>query len=141
MNWLNQLDPNAVLGALTLISTIGTWVYHKLRGDKVKSFGDTIAQVLNNFVPELLDTYASSEDIATFMGRARKFIESKAWMVLSKRGVPRNKLTEGLLHQGVEKVVAEIGNRAAQLRLPTQLSNLNDAAQRLLQAFQPPQGK
>ena len=39
MDWFSKIDPNALIAIATVL---GTWIYHKVSGQKAASFDDTI---------------------------------------------------------------------------------------------------
>ena len=133
MDWLSKMNPDTLIGALSLFGTVAYWLYNKARGKKTETFEQTIGHAFDNFAAELLDTYLPTEDAIAFMKRARLYIEERAWRVLAKRGVPRNKLTEQFVHKGIERVVAYLGNKAALIRMPSQLDDIEARANKVLQ--------
>lgn len=124
MDWLTKIDPNNVLFALSVFGTLGTWVYHKIRGEKTDSFSSIIGHVMDNFIAELMDQYVPTEDVTAYLKKARDYIEERVWTVLSKRGVPRIPLTESLVHSAIEKGTAYLGNELAKRRIPVQFDEI-----------------
>ena len=122
MNWLSGLDPNAVIGVLGLLSTVGGWLWDKARGRKTESFTATISHAVDNFVVELLGNAPSDDALVIegyvegYMQRERLHIEKRLWPVLTKRGIPRNALSERLVHEAVEEATARLGREIVERR-------------------------
>lgn len=131
MNWLSQLSPDTVIPVLSLLASVGGWVWDRARGRETASFTSTIKSAVDNFIVELLDNAPSDDAVVMegyvekYMNRARDYIENRVWSALKKRGVPRNKLTERLLHESIEAGTARLGRELLERR------------KRLLEARQP----
>lgn len=137
-DWLSKISPDVVTGALTLLTTLGTWAWAKARGKQTKSFEAIIKDVLDNFLAELLDDYAPSDKTTDFLAHARDYIEARAWKVLAKRGVPKTVVTQNLLHAGIERATAELGSSIARKNIPHQLDSMAEKIAEITKLFNPP---
>lgn len=132
LHWLYQTNPTIVL---PFFGGLLTWLWNKISGKKTANFTDIINAAMANMMNEWLDKYKKADvkpDLKTYLAQARTYIEGKIWDVLSKRGVPKNSLTTGIVHAAVENSTLWLGNRIAELALPAQL----DAALARLRATQ-----
>ena len=123
-DWLSKISPDAALGALTFLGTLGTWAW--ARGKQTQSFSSSniIDDIMENFLHELLDDYNETDKIATYLNHARDFVEKQAWKVLAKRKIPRNAVTERLLHAAIERMTAKLANKIAERLIPKQLEDI-----------------
>jgi hypothetical protein len=114
-DWLSKIDPTV---AVTVLTTVGGWLWNKARGKKTESLQSIIGSMIDNLVHELVDSYSSGSGIgvADYLKTARKYIDERAWTVLKKRGVPRNAETEKLLHQAIERGTAWLANEVRSLK-------------------------
>ncbi len=142
ISWLTQLDPNVVSTLVTVLISTGAFLYHKVRGDRTDSWGSVIDDIVTNLINETVGTIVTEDQIAGFINKQRDRIEAMIWGVLTKRGIPRNALSESLVHAAIEKGTAELGtrirNEIATRKLPDNMKSLADAAQKVLDAFKPP---
>lgn len=113
LNWLSKTDPTFVIPIV-----IGgvTWLYREVRGQTKADNSSIIDSVFETFAHELLDVYTGKEDLASYLKTARETMTSKIWMVLSKRGLPRNALTEKLVNMGIEKWSAWLASQLLTIR-------------------------
>src|SRR5262249_44074591 len=102
MGWLALLDPNVVMILVSLLGMSGTWLYHKIKGDKATSVSDLIDSILANISHELLSEY-SGQDLASYLSDARDKFENLIWQILAKRGVQKTEILEPVVHLAVEK--------------------------------------
>lgn len=138
LSWLSHIDPNTVLALATLV--VG-WVYHRVRGDSQASLLDSLkslgAQVVHLLVTD--PTITSQTNLDTIKLRARSYLLELA----GKAGIPDNSLTDAIVTQIVEQIVAKA---LAELRSIDATPNLRQIAEtatstlKVLQQFQPLQG-
>lgn len=113
-DWLSKIDPTV---ALTVVTTVGGWLWNKARGKKVESLQSIISSVIDNLVHELIDNYSSgNSNVTEYLKTARKYIDDRAWTVLKKRGIPRNATTEKFLHQAIERGTSWLAGEVRSLR-------------------------
>lgn len=114
MDWLHRLDPNVVVPILSpMIMAFGGWLWAKIRGEKHDGFAEVIEGVFRSFVQEQFAKYESG-DVAAYVQQARAWFEKKIWEVLAKRSVPRNAITEALVHAAVEHATADLAEKLQQ---------------------------
>jgi len=122
MNWLLKLDPDTVVMAISLMSSVGGWIWHKIRGETQQSFRSVIGSVVDNLIFEVLDNdeAVARAEMKGYLRYARDYVTKHAWDVFAKRGVPRNAATERLFNEaieaGVKRVQAEILARRARAK-------------------------
>lgn len=122
-NWLSQTNPNVVI---PIVSVPVLWLIGKIRGDQKSSWRNIVTSVIDNLTAELLDHYDAEEgSVEDYLKTARAYIDKRVWAVLTKRGVPRNKWTEAVLHEAIEKGTAWLGNEIAKLTMPKLLEELH----------------
>lgn len=112
MDWLMKLDPNFVI---PLLIGGATWLYRKVSGKKEADSSSIIDSIFETFAHELLDTYAG-EDLTAYLKKSRDQMTAKVWSVLSKRGLPKNALTQKLVNAAIEKWSAWIASQLLPLR-------------------------
>lgn len=106
MDWLSKIDPNTIIGLGGLLFTLATWTYHKLRGDKVDSFTDTIRglgkQAIHTLLMDPTVTLALDRDALT--GRATALLFSLAKSI----DVPQNAITAAIITATAQHVVGDV---------------------------------
>lgn len=114
MDWLSRLDPNVIVPVLV---AIGGWLWRKASGEKKADSKGVIGSVIENFAQEVLDRYSvNAGDTTEYLKRVRKYIDERAWPVLSKRGIPKNRVTQSLLNAAIEEWTAWVGSNVRQIR-------------------------
>jgi hypothetical protein len=101
---------------VTVVTTVGGWLWNKARGKKAESLQSIIASMIDNLVHELVDNYSGNTSVADYLKTARKYIDERAWIVLKKRGVPRNATTEKFLHQAIERGTSWLASEVRSLK-------------------------
>lgn len=133
VTWLGT-PGNPVLPALGLA---GLWVWHKVRGEKTDSWQDIVKGMAGSLAQEAITAWVPGGTLADGLAYVRDYIEARAWKVLSKRGVPRNSLTESLVHGAIETATSDLGNLIATKLLAAQMNALGDRANKVAStAFQ-----
>lgn len=132
-DWVGKTDPNYII---PLVVGLGTWLWHKSKGDNKTTWSGTINYIIDNLMHEWLPKYdPRTMDVQAFLDQVRPDIEKKVWNVMEKRGIPENAITEPLVHMAIERGTAWLGNEAAKLRIPIQLdeayTRLKDAQDKL----------
>jgi hypothetical protein len=98
------IDPNAVIVAVSLLSSVATWLYHKVRGDKHESVSDALGSTIEGVVLKVAE---SDDDIATI----RTKLTIAAEQGLSRLGVKHSAATDFIIAQLVERGVTEVRKR------------------------------
>ena len=115
------------------------WVWHKLHGEKAASWQDIVSEVGTALANEAISTWAPGGNLADGMTYVRDYIERRIWDVLTKRNVPRNAITEPIIHAVIEGATNEvthlIGNKLAAAQLPAQVDSLLAKVEAVKAAF------
>lgn len=113
-SWLSKIDPNVVV---PLLGGLATWVWHRVSTNTKADWEGIVKAMLATLTTEILDRYTTDAgDTVEYLKRVRKYFEDRAWSVLSKRGVPRNKTTEAILNRGIEEATAFVGDEVNRIR-------------------------
>ena len=119
-SFLAKVDPNTVIGVLTLFGSVGGWLWHKARGEATSSFAETINGAIDSIVfemfGELTDDEASRANVQGYLASIRARVERHVWTVLAKRNVPRNPTTERLVHAAIERASGMLARELAERR-------------------------
>ena len=114
------MDWNLIIDklAIPVLLTVGGWVWTRIRGkDKdISEARSLLDDIVENFIYELLDKYPLNVSVETYLKGSRAYIEQEVWKAASKRGIPRNKTTERLLHAAIERGTAILAKEVARLR-------------------------
>ena len=129
--WL--LQPNNVV--LPTLAGLGVWVWHKLRGEKAASWQDAVSGAVSTLAQEAITQWVPGGTVADGLTFVRAYVEREIWAVLTKRNIPRNGITEPLVHAAVEQATAGLVNVIAQRLLPLQVGRLASAAADVKSAF------
>ncbi len=97
MSFVNQIDPNLVVGILV---ALGTYLWHKARGDKTTSARD----ILDSIVTQVINS--DGVDLENVKART----EAKCRAALAKAGI-KGTLAETLVHEAVEYASAQLHER------------------------------
>lgn len=139
---LSQLDPNLVLGLFTIVTTLGGWLYAKVKGQKQQSLGDTVWEILQGVAIKLAESDQSIDVIRTKLTAA-------AYEGLKRMGIKPTPLVDLAISMAVEKGVTEVRKlvlerktREAELalanaKLQTAVAALTTQAGAVLDAFKP----
>jgi hypothetical protein len=126
MDW-SKLDPNTVLIVGSLVGSFGTWLWHKISGDKTDSFDETIRGLGKQAIHELLmdPSVSAALSAEAMQAKAEAFLTAAA----SKLGLPINTITTAIIKTTAAHVV---GDAQEQLRAITdataQLAKMADDA-------------
>jgi hypothetical protein len=113
-DWFGKLDPNVVV---PVAIAVGSWLWHKVSGEKKTDNAKAIDSIIQNFANEVLDSYTpSSGDVTEYLKRVRKYMEDRVWLVLQKRGIARNRTTETLVNIAIEAWTAWVGSNVRRIR-------------------------
>jgi DNA polymerase III delta subunit len=98
--------------------TLGAWIWAKVTGkrEEKKENRSLLDDIVENFIYELLDKYPLKVDVETYLKHSRAYIEERIWKIAAKRGVPRNKTTEKLLHAAIERGTRLLASEVNKLR-------------------------
>lgn len=131
LTWL--LQPNNIV--LPALASLGVWVWHRLRGEKAATWQDALTGAVSTIAQEAITRWVPGGTVADGLAFVRAYVEKNIWDVASKRNIPRNALTEPVVHAAVEQATAGLVGVIAQRLLPPQLGRLADAAAGVKDAF------
>lgn len=104
---------------IPLALSVGGWLWHKIRGEKKTAQRSVLDDVVDQFVYEQLDRYPLGVDVETYLKNSRGYFEKYIWDVAQKRGIPRNKTTELLVHAAIERGGKLLAEEVSRLREAT----------------------
>lgn len=133
LQWFAQ--PNNVVTA-ALVS-LAVWSWHKLRGEKASTWQEAVTGAVTSLAAEALDQWVPGGTLADGLAFVRQYVEASVWKVLAKRNIPRNSITEPIVHAAVESVTAGLANDIARKLLPAQWGALVDRVQAAAQPVKP----
>jgi hypothetical protein len=113
LNWILKLDPNVVVPVLV---TVGGWLYSKVRGKKTDTIERTIKGAIIALLSEVVDLVPAGVPIEKYLKNSRSYVEKYVWSALTKRGIPRNKTTERIVHMALEEATSELAKQLADER-------------------------
>lgn len=114
MDWGGLLEKLAIPAAVT----IGTWIWAKVTGKKEqkRETRSILDDIVENIIYELLDKYPLGVEVETYLKNSRGYIAQKIWTVATKRGIPRNKVTEQLFNAALERGTKLLAHEITELR-------------------------
>ena len=104
MDWFSKIDPNALIAIATVL---GTWIYHKVSGQKAASFDDTIRGIGKQVVDALVKAGDLDTDKMVLLGN------NLMTDAMTKLGIPLNAVTNALVKA---TVMHAVGDALAELR-------------------------
>ena len=113
-SWFAKSDPTVLIPT---VLTLGGWLWHKIRGEKTQTLSQIVKTVFDNFAHEMLDKASVQDDVTEYLKKARKYMEERMWTVLKKRGVPKNRVTEKLAHEAIEKSTVWLAGKIRELKI------------------------
>jgi hypothetical protein len=105
MDW-SKLDPNTVTIIAGFLAAGAGWLWHKINGDKVDSFEDTIRGIGKGVIHTLLMDPAVTTAISPDALRLRATM--LLWQAASTIGIPRNAATSVIATAVVEHIVGDV---------------------------------
>lgn len=111
MQWLSSIDPNLVIG---IAVALGTWLYHRVSGQRTENFTDVIRGIGKQLVDALVTSGVLNRDALN--ARAKSLMDS----AFVRLGIPRNALTDALATATIEHAV---GDALQELRELTEASD------------------
>ncbi len=113
-NWISSLDPNAVLAIAT---TVGAWIWNKANGKKTESITSIVNSIIDNFGHEFMDSYVTkNENLTEYLKLAREYINDRIWIVLTKKGIPKNSTTIKLVDAASERTTVWMAEEIRDIR-------------------------
>ncbi len=113
ISWLSKLDPNVVV---PVVVTVGGWLWRKVRGEKQTKVERTIKAAIGSILAEVVDLVPAGVSIETYLKTSRGYVEKYVWKALEKRGIPKNKATEKIVHMCIEEAARELAEELAEHR-------------------------
>jgi len=117
VNWLSKVDPNV---ALPVVLTAAGWLWHKITGKKADGIERTIKAAIGSILAEVVDIVPAGVPVEEYLKRSRVYVEKYVWTALQKRGIPKNKTTEKIVHMCIEEAGRELGEQLAASRKKAQ---------------------
>ena len=121
MDW-SKLSPDHIIAIATVIGSLATWFYHKVKGDKKVSMSSLLDDIVGNILHEFLDDY-NDEPMTEYLDKARKYLDDNLWAIAQKRGIPRG-LYDLLVHAAIERGTKWLADEVAKRKIPVQLQDL-----------------
>ena len=115
-HFVSNIDPNL---AFLTITTLGTWLWHKVSGQTRDQANKIVNAVIDNLLTQLMASLpdpAHSVSIDQYIKNASAWMESEVWSLLAKRGVPRNSTTEAYVHEAIVRADTALRPRVQQRR-------------------------
>lgn len=114
MDWSLILSKLIIPGAVA----VGGWLWSRVtkkKEEKAES-RSILDDIVENIIYELLDKYPLGVDVETYLKNSRGYITEKIWAVATKRGIPRNKVTEQLFNAALERGTKLLAREVTELR-------------------------
>lgn len=112
-SWLSKVDPNVVLPVLF---TVGGWLWSKVAGKKANTIERTVKGAIGSILAELVDIIPAGVPVEQYLKTSRGYVEKYVWKALQKRGIPKNKTTEKIVHMILEESTLELAQEMAARR-------------------------
>lgn len=113
VNWLSKVDPNIVIPVVT---TVGAWLWRKVAGKKANDIERTIKGAIGSLLAEVIDMVPPGVSVEQYLKTSRGYVEKYVWRALQKRGIPKNKTTEKIVHMVLEEAAHELADELAAKR-------------------------
>lgn len=126
---LSKLDPNLLLGVITLLGSLAGWAWKRARGEKTASITEVLTAAIKQEAARLLRGEEPLE-------KARDAMRWAATAALERIGVTPSKAVDLLVNVAIEKGLAELAERLHVLERG--VAALPGAFQGVVDAFTPP---
>ncbi len=108
LTWLTKLDPNTVVGALTLLASVAAALWHKAKGDTHDTWADTFEALGRQLAHDVLANPALATPAAALGGQVRDYVTRELWAAAQRIGIPKTAATSAMVAAVVEQVSADV---------------------------------